>query len=93
MIVWFLMNFVGENEVSDPDLAVQLWRVAVSLIEDEVTGMPVQRCGLGLLGRFASLVTACPGALTDEVRECARTGYRRTSSPFLTPLSLVAAAL
>ena len=68
MIVWFLMNFIGESEVSDPDLAVQLWRAAVSLVEEEVTGMPVQRCGLGLLGRFASLVMSCPGALTEELR-------------------------
>ena len=67
MIVWFLMNFVGEDEISDPDLAMQIWRVAVGLVEGEVTGMPVQRCGLGLLGRFASLVNATPGALTDEL--------------------------
>ncbi|GMH48028.1 hypothetical protein TrVE_jg9887 [Triparma verrucosa] len=68
MIVWFLMNLLGLDQVEDDALVLTVWRAATDLIEGEVAGLPVQRCGLGLLGRIVTLVNARPGGVSEAVR-------------------------
>ncbi|GMH57357.1 hypothetical protein TL16_g02356 [Triparma laevis f. inornata] len=72
MIVWFLMNLLSLDEVEDDELVLTLWKVTIDLVNREDAGLPVQRCGLGLLGRIVTLVNVREGGVSDAVREHVR---------------------
>ena len=73
-VCWFLTNLVGPEEAKDQPLMLTLGEVSMNMIAGSVSGLPIQRCALGLLGRLVSRDLAMREDCAIEGREAAETG-------------------